>query len=120
MTLVCGIPNAGKTTYSSKYSHVIHMDDLTLPDKMGQVIRAIKENNDICIDGIYSKAAERKKLINASEGKNVCIWLDTNPNLCKGERNTCHHPSFLIDIFEENFEAPTYDEGWDEIIIIKS
>ena len=28
MILICGIPNAGKTTYSQRYSDVIHFDEV--------------------------------------------------------------------------------------------
>ena len=52
------------------------------------------------------------------EWKKTCIWLNTDPNECKRREDRGRRP-WLIDNCERCFQPPTYDEGWDEIIVVK-
>ena len=55
ITLICGLPNAGKTTYSRQFENVIHLDDFRKNHLIGdlcfQDCKDIVLNNDgdICI-----------------------------------------------------------------------
>lgn len=119
-TLICGVPNAGKTTFSQQFENVIHMDEIK-PGK-GQshrsyVTDALKEaKGDICVEGVYVLANSRKRLADAYTGKKRCIFLDTPLEECKRRENR-GRPLFIVENSHHHLEAPTFDEGWDEIII---
>ena len=55
MILIIGIPNSGKTTYSENFEKVIHYDNfkLTTLDRHIQILTLIKNNDNICIEGVY-------------------------------------------------------------------
>ena len=121
-TLICGIPNAGKTTYSSRYDNVIHMDEV-IPKRRGlayeEVCDAISEcDSDICVEGVFIASRIRRKLCESYNGKKVCLWLNTSIDECIA-REDRKRPSFIIRNCADCFEPPTLDEGWDEIIIIR-
>lgn len=111
LTLICGLPRAGKTTYSEQFENVIHLD--TSGAYHGVINRLKRKSGDIVVEGVYRLSQERKRLIQAYNGKGFkCIWLNT-PDEVRQSRHGwdkwCDRP----------FEPPTYDEGWDEIIIIE-
>lgn len=119
-TLICGIPNAGKTTYSQNFENVIHMDELR-PKKghptRSYVVDALKKaEGDICVEGVYVMASSRKRLADAYKGKKLCIFLDTPLDEAKRRENR-GRPLFIIENSHHHLEPPTFDEGWDEIII---
>ena len=110
LTLICGMPRAGKTTYSEKYDNVIHLDGLgyhTVKSKVGEI------EGDIVVEGIYEHPQIRSRLIDAYKGQGKrCIWLDTPLEVRKKRPMWRPYHGF-------EFEPPTLDEGWDEIIIIR-
>ena len=117
LTLICGLPRAGKTTYSERYKNVIHLDDyLRLPMELRyeQCNRNAETEDDMVVEGIYHTAKVRTELIRAYRGQGLkCIWLDTPIEIKK------HRDGFVPAMASFPFEPPTLDEGWDEIIIIR-
>ena len=113
LILLCGLPRAGKTTYSQRFEdsyEVIHNDMCGMHYTR---TRVAQNKGDIVVDGVYKGARERADLCRAYEGNyKKCIWLDTPKEIRMRRANYnrhCDHP----------FEPPTLDEGWDEIIIIR-
>ena len=124
LTLICGIPNAGKTTYSSKYDNVIHLDDMHI--RGGKYnncnILAGKTEGDVVVEGVYVTAKQRRELISSCIRKSpkICIWIDTPLDVCiEREKKYRKRPSCVVRGHHYKFEQPTYDEGWDEIIVIQ-
>ena len=111
MTLICGLPRAGKTTYSERYDDVIHLD--TSGAYKGVLRRLKNRKGDVVVEGVYRLCRERERLIQAYDTDIYrCIWLDTPDEVRrarKGWDKWCDKP----------FEPPTYDEGWSEIIIVR-
>ena len=111
LTLICGLPRAGKTTYSKRYDDVIHLD--TSGAYRGVIRKVKRRTGDVIVEGVYRLERERVSLIRAYEtNRYKCIWLDTPDEvrrLRKGWDKYC----------DKTFEPPTYSEGWDEIIIIR-
>lgn len=109
LTLICGMPRAGKTTYSMKFENVIHLDELgyrAVKDKVSNIV------DDVVVEGIYNNASIRMRLAEAYKGQGrKCIWLDT-PLEVRKKRPMWHPTEGMI------FEPPTLDEGWDEIIVL--
>ncbi len=117
LTLICGLPRAGKTTYSEQFAcRVFHRDEYGT--RLHSYLRVNKkvdgsDDEDIVVEGIYHTPQARESLIRAYRGRGAkCIWLDTSTEVKKTRRGYC--PSC-----EYPFTPPTYDEGWDEIIIIR-
>lgn len=125
MLLICGIPNAGKTTYSARFENVLHLDDFDRkPSQYKNCIRAAGEaEGDVVVEGVFNTAKKRRDLLEAVQGKpfrRVCIWLDTPTDIClQRERSYRKRSDHLVLSNAERFQPPTYDEGWDEIIVIK-
>ena len=118
ITLICGLPRAGKTTFSKRYDgkcKIIHLDDYGAPiHSYIRVCNILNPKEDIVIEGVYNRADIRKNLIAPyNDEKKICIWLDTPIEIKKtrqGYSKHCEYP----------FEPPTYAEGWDEIRIIRN
>lgn len=110
LTLICGMPRAGKTTYAQSYDNVIHLDGLgyhQVKERISQVY------GDVVVEGIYNDTRTRSRLVDAYKGTGTkCIWLDTPLEIRK--KRPMWQPYFGM-----TFEPPTYDEGWDEIVVIK-
>ena len=110
MILICGIPGAGKTTYSKQYEDVVHYDDYSHLSKAERTEIFKKAE---CVEGIFNN---RESRINVLDGRGgTCIWIDTPADICTERRY-----DFLVKAHEAMFEPPTLDEGWDEIIRIVS
>lgn len=124
LTLICGIPNAGKTTYASQYDNVIHMDDM--PIKGGQfrncATLAREVQGDVCVEGVFGLKKHRLEVIRQcrQQTPKVCIWIDTPLDECvRREYNYRKRPLSIVHRCNDVFEPPTLEEGWDEIRIIK-
>lgn len=111
LTLICGLPRAGKTTYSEQFDDVIHLD--TSGAYQGVLKKLKRSKGDVIIDGVYRLKQDRTRLIQAYETDLYkCIWLNTPDEI----RRSRHGWDKYCD---KPFEPPTLSEGWDEIIIIR-
>lgn len=115
--LICGISNSGKTTYSKNYDNVLHLDDYKSFAKCNEELE--KQNNDVCVEGVYNSNKRRLELLKCVNDKahKVCIWLNTPLDICINRKET-QRSEDLMRRQIKRFEPPTYDEGWDEIIVI--
>lgn len=121
MILICGIPNAGKTTFAKQFDNVINFDRVkgTNRQMRERVLEMVRDNPTAVVEGVYNKAEDRRNLVKASGG-GIVIWLNTNVNECvRRELSYRKRPTHLVEACAKHFEPPTYDEGWDEIIIIE-
>lgn len=110
LTLICGQPRAGKTTYSGQFENVLHLDEHGYHETRTYVSRT---SEDVVVEGVYNKTIMRKKLIHAYHGSGFkCILLDTPDDIRHSRRGWDRY----CDL---EFELPTYEEGWDEIEIIR-
>ena len=121
MTLICGLPNAGKTTYSSQYGNVIHYDDVTAPrgkHPIQVLCDMVSAMDDVCVEGVFISSHERKKIAQSYSGtRKVCVWLNTPLEECVRRENR-NRATCIINNCQALFQPPTCDEGWDEIIVI--
>jgi tRNA uridine 5-carbamoylmethylation protein Kti12 len=115
LTLICGSPNAGKTTYSSRYENAYHYDDMR---KQGLKIADIINQDDVVIEGLFETANARRRIANMADGYKTLIWLNTPLDECVRRENR-GRPIAMVTRHFNMFEPPTYDEGWDEIILIR-
>jgi predicted kinase len=114
LALICGLPRAGKTTYSSRYygrCEVLHCDYLQTWGVLHR-IRHLPDDEDVVVEGVYREARSRKELAGAYHGKKVCIWLDTPLEIRKTR------PGFYKES-DTHFDPPTLAEGWDKVITYK-
>lgn len=115
LILICGVSRAGKTTFSARFEDVIHLDELgTVLERYEKANKIAANKEDVTIDGVYDRAAQRIALLNAYKGKKrVCIFLDPT------EEEIKNRPWAKTRGYRKMpFEPPTYSEGWDEIIVI--
>lgn len=123
LILICGLPRAGKTTFSKKFlinpkNKVIHLDEcMTIFNTIRQVVKNVEKYKNIIVEGIYHSFYERKEILEKykkiKQEKCICIWLNTSIEL-KQTRPGYYKASDGIP-----FNPPSLEEGWDKIIIIK-
>lgn len=122
LTLIIGVPNAGKTTFSKNFKNVLHADEIR-PTKevpfMKAVCNAVSEADAICVEGLFMTARHRRPVVEAYKGNDekVCVWLNYPLEECiaredRGRKEALVRDSHMV------FEPPTYEEGWDRIVII--
>ena len=112
LTLICGHSRAGKTTYSKRFDcTVLHLDNLG--STYNVISRLKRMSGDVVVEGVFYDARKRAEIIRAYKGEHSrCIWIDTprevrEKRLGRKLKKDCPFP------------APTYSEGWDEIVIIR-
>ncbi len=121
MILICGLPNAGKTTYSARYGHVLHLDDFLKDGSVYPLCHKTVSDmtGDLCVEGIYGTKLQRIDLIKSChQPYKICIWLKTPLGVCL-ERSKTARSSGIVMAHYNRFQPPTLDEGWDEIIIVR-
>lgn len=117
ITLICGVGRSGKTTYSKAFENVIHSDLMGhFPERYDNVIRAVTGRSDVVVEGIYGDKKQRARLIESYKGVKRCIWLDTSEEVVKERMMNDRIP---ISKHHFDFDPPTFEEGWDEIVIIR-
>ena len=116
LTLICGIPNAGKTIYSSRFDNALHLDEIgttyKVIDKMKQI------DGDVVVEGYFGSAESRRRVRSAYSGEARCVFIDISveESIKREKRN--RHEAILRNA-SRFFEPLTLDEGWDGIIIIR-
>ncbi len=118
IVLIIGLPNAGKTSYSKRFSGVIHFDEYMGKYKEG--FRALEQKDGAVVEGLFLTGKVRLQLLESCRhmGKKTCVLLDTPIDLCL-TRSALGRDESVVLRSSKIFEPPTYDEGWDEIIIIR-
>lgn len=117
LTLICGLPNAGKTTYSERYANVVHSDDYPSSRKLLALVSDISD--DACVEGIFVTSHSRRLLLKSYPGDGAeCIFLDTPMEACV-EREDRGRSTIFIRNCASVLEYPSYDEGWDDILIVR-
>ena len=115
LTMICGLPNAGKTTFSKRFDNALHQDDI---GAISYIIDRIEQMDDVIIEGYFGRKNERDRVRKSHKGYTKCIFLDISveESIRREDRN--RHPQILRNA-SRSFEPPTLDEGWDEIVIIR-
>lgn len=118
MILICGIPNAGKTSFSKRYKNVLHYDDISHLSHDERMKHIAKHE---VVEGIYNSMSSRKRILEMSTTKpNVCICIETPVDVCL-ERERCGRArgDRIVMYHASRFQPPSLSEGWDEIIFIR-
>lgn len=131
LTVMCGIPNSGKTTNTNRLADetgatVFRLDDYMrgvktysdLVQILGTVLDNIKiellSGKDVIYDAVNPDAASRKQIIDYfSDMDNleiVCAYVDTSAEIC-----IARDKSGWSAVFAERFEPPTDEEGFGRI-----
>lgn len=116
LMMICGLPNAGKTTYSKQYENALHQDDIGTIENIIKIIKQM--NGDIVVEGYFGRAEERKRVLSTYNGETKCLFIDISVEESIRRENRNRHPQILRNA-SRFFEPPALDEGWDEIIIIR-
>lgn len=116
-TLICGLPRSGKTTYSKRFDNVIHLDTDGGYPGVAHLLKRKKQYNsdeDIILEGVYNTIERRKRIMQIYKGDYFkCIWINTPKQIRQKREGYDKYCDFL-------FEPPSFEEGWNEIIIIEN
>lgn len=114
--LIIGLPNAGKTTYSQRFKNVLHYDEIMILPKEERYELYRKAE---IIEGIFNTRKSREIVLSlwTDKKRKTCIWIDTPVDVCREREDRCR-PTAIVAIHAKRFEPPTFEEGWDEIIIV--
>lgn len=129
---MCGIPGSGKSTLSKRIADDYDVTRFSL-DEMGYVrqfkliphiVEVLKRRESVVADSLYTKTQWRTELLEAVkdiECKRVLVYMNTPLDVCiqrnRGRKKPL--PDFVVEHQFEQFEKPTLEEGWDEIIYVK-
>lgn len=116
LTMICGIPNAGKTTFSKRFDDVLHQDDVGSIRRITEMIKQI--DGDVVAEGYFGRQEERQRVREAHKGYSKCIYLDISVDESIKREDRRRNKQILQNA-SRFFEPPTLEEGWDEIIIIR-
>lgn len=142
--IMVGVPGSGKSTIANEYEKLGYkvlstdkireefytVEDQTHNDEVFKILhRRIKDcvesNENFVIDATNISVKNRRGLLNSinKKGKdlyNIIAYVMTTPiKMCK-ERNSSRDrvvPEDVIDRQVKRFEIPTYEEGFDKIIL---
>lgn len=115
LTLICGLPNAGKTTYSKRFENVVHLDE---ERRTANVCEKVKGAGDVVVEGVFASRPQRERLIRAYGGRCRCIFIDITLDECI-RREDRGRSDFILRNAYKHFTPPTLDEGWDEIEVVR-
>ena len=139
LCVLCGCCGSGKTTLSrqlaEQYNAKLYCFD-NLPNshhpkyaesvrnKMWQDIAVdLNEGKKIIVDDLHTRLRWRKGLLSyvsdISCQKNLIVMNTPLEECLKRNANRQYKlPEFVVENTFKNYEPPTLDEGWDEIIVI--
>ncbi|MCQ2077810.1 MAG: ATP-binding protein [Bacteroidaceae bacterium] len=130
-TMMCGLPNSGKTTKASDLAAqtgatLIRLDNYThlylegykprniLDLAIADISAALECGEDVIYDSVNATAYERGLVVEAVENKGcsiVCIYMNTPVEVCCERDNTVWAAAYA-----QRFEMPTETEGFEVII----
>ncbi len=113
LTLICGIPNAGKTT---GYPDALHLDEIGFIQTARRLVKGV--DRDVAIEGVFAKPEQRMAIRSAYDGPARCVFIDISADESV-HRETRNRPETILRNAAQYFEPPTYAEGWDEIEVIR-
>lgn len=116
LTMICGIPNAGKTTFSKRFDGALHLDDVGSIRRITEMIKQI--DGEVVAEGYFGRREERQRVRKAHNGYSICIYLDITIDESIKREDRGRNKQILQNALRF-FEPPTLDEGWDEIIILR-
>lgn len=137
--IMCGMPGAGKSTFSSKYPSYVRINQDELGDRYAclEVFRkSIKEGKSVIIDRCNINKMQRSIWIREALKFGIkdvsAIYLAVDPELCiKRITERKDHPTIktetpdtkkreIVENFMKSFEIPEISEGFSKILIIKN
>ena len=115
LTLICGLPNAGKTTLSRRFANVVQVDEVR---RRRDVLQAVAAADDVCVEGVFERRSERLAVLRAYEGTRTrCILVDESAaeSIARERRG---RPAWALRACAQRFERPSADEGWGELLVL--
>ena len=125
ITIICGLPGAGKTTYCEQFENVILLTEINklVSGRKSPYIKcalaALEQEDDIYIEGPFNNIKCRKEFLDVlkdKECKKVCIFINTPFEICLERSDS--EKKHAVEYWNNHLEVPTEEEGWDEVIII--
>jgi bifunctional polynucleotide phosphatase/kinase len=135
MIIMVGLPGSGKSYYATNYIcndnnyEYINRDTLKTSDKCLKACKAaLKAGKSVVIDNTNPDKATRKKYTDIAKEHSVpyrCVYFTTNRDLAKHNaiyRNIMTKnkveviPDMAYNIYKKNFQEPSVDESFGEVI----
>lgn len=133
MVILVGSPASGKSTFAKKFSNyeIINRDTLKTKAKCIKYTKMyLLSGKSVVIDNTNPSKINRKEYIDIANKLNIpirCYYMDIpyelikhineyRINISKGQKVI---PTVALNVYKKNFEQPSLDEGFSEIINIK-
>lgn len=144
LIVMCGLPGSGKSTEAKKIARkekaIILSSDAIRKEILGdessqengqkifgilfyRIAKDLKQGQNVIVDCVNPKCCDRKRYLRKFEGlydKSILIHMDTPIDKCK-ELNLLRDrvvPEWGIDKQAAKFEAPSDNDGYDELRVV--
>ena len=145
LTIFCGIPGSGKSTFYKKYDYRDHWFDSTIRISLDDfrklmtgkdfhppfepVVQAwaeqtgrylLSQGHHVVVDATYVRRSLRQKWVKLAQEYRAgveCVWFNIPWHVCV-ERNDNRERKVPVDVLKrmsENFEEPSLIEGFDRL-----
>ena len=144
LIVMCGLPGAGKSTYAKQYveehpqTKIMSSDgirkelygDESIQGNPAEVfalmqkrtVEHLNQGIDVIYDATGMARSNRGEILSCTPKfvykKCVIVWASIEECIERDQRRSRHVGPEIIDMMVRRFEAPFYDEGFDEIQII--
>lgn len=129
----CGNAGSGKSTLSKKLAKEhnairISFDEngfLQHKELIYPTIELLQDKKNVVVDALFVRKTSRKMILDSVKNidcKRILIFMNTSLEECI-HRNTQRPnplPEFMVRDIYNSIEPPTFDEGWDEIIVVNN
>ena len=129
---MCGIPGSGKSTFSRSLAQEKQLERFSF-DEMNYYsvnkfihssLKNVHDGKSIVIDSTNIYRNDREKILRDVQDvncKKVLVYMNTPLKEClyRNAHREARLPDHIVNRLHTELQKPTFDEGWDEMIIVE-